>query len=194
MKRTFPLTVAVLLGLGTVNSTLHAQGVKPTPSSGKSLRTSQDLEADLVKERDRAEFNVNLAKRKLEKNPEELLKVKQAYIAAWRSANLLVEDIQESIKAGKNAATSKLFSRRAAEAQKTLEEFNGQVEKSLLPPDKQPKMLPLLIPIATSLVELMWNKMSAASKESAAEQKIQREEMAKKLDTIKFREFDQVPK
>lgn len=194
MQKGSPILLCALIFVSPFQSTLPAQTVKAASSTNKSLRTSQDLEADLLKERDRAEFNVNLAKRKLEKDTDALLMVKQSYVVAWRSTNLLIEDIQESIKSGKNPARSKLFNRRAGEAQKALEEFNSHVEKTLLPPDKQPKIIPVLLPIATSLVELIWNKMSEASKESAAERKIQREEMAKKLDDIKFKEFDQVPK
>lgn len=194
MQKVLPILFCALIFASPFQSTLTAQTVKAASPTNKSLRTSQDLEADLLKERDRAEFNVNLAKRKLEKDPDALLNIKKLYTAAWRATNLLVEDVQESIKNGKNPARSKLFGKRAGEAQKALEEFNSHVEKTLLPPDKQPKFIPALLPIATSLVEMIWNRMSEASKESAAERKIQREEMAKKLDDIKFREFDQVPK
>jgi hypothetical protein len=173
---------------------LHCQFAQANQAAEPNLTASADLEADLLKERDRAEFNLNLAKQKLEKNPEALAIAKRKYIEAWRSVNLFIEDIQESIRKGKKPTGSKLFKKRGADAQKALQEFNAHVEKALLPPEKQPKFLPALIPVATTLAESLWNKLSESIKARSAEKQALREEAAKKLDGVKFRAYDEVPK
>ena len=182
------------LVVAVVASFLFGLSPQLATAQSKSLRSSSDVEGDLLRARDRVEFNLGQLKKKFEKDPEKLGQTKLNYTTAWRDSNLFVDDLQKSIRDGKNPKASKLFSQRVERAQKSIDEFNAFADQSLYPPDKKPKFLPtLLAPLATSLIESIFTKINASIKESADERKARREELAAELDKIKFREFEKVP-
>jgi len=181
------------LVLGSPLARTHAQTKRDSQKPPPKLQNSTDIEADLTKERTRVDSNVNLAKRRLEKDLDAMAKVKLKYNEARNAVQLLVEDIQRSIRDGKDPKRSKLYAKRAKEAESAIALFNEHVEIALMDPKDRPKFLPLLVPLIGSLADVLWKNIDESRKASAAERKARREEMAEELERLKFREFDKVP-
>jgi hypothetical protein len=142
--------------------------------------------------RDDTEDRVRTAKAILAKEPEKLREVQKLYQRSQTSVNLLVEDIQTSIRQGRNPEGSVYFSGRNKKAQADLTEFNSFVAKVTAPPGAEPKFLPALIPVVSMLSNLVTDRVQGYMNRKQEEKRAAYNEVAAELDVTKFKPFSEI--
>lgn len=190
MKTTlFPLlAVAALLavcGCGGSSSTSNTATLKEG-------ETTKDWKADFLRQRDEAETNARLAKVKFKPGSEEFIQAQSRYQRAKSSINLLLEGIQGSIRDGQNPMASPFYASRSREAEEALLNFNNYIARTAVPAEMQPKFLPLVLPLVTSLGGAIWDKIAASNAKREQERRVLYERTASDLNSVRFMEFPDI--
>jgi hypothetical protein len=172
----------VVCGCGTTSTST-------TTTTGTAGGPAKDWKADFLRQRDEAEANARLAKAKLKPGSDEFGQAQSRYQRAKSAVNLLLEGIQSSIRDGQNPMASPFYPSRSQEAEQALLNFNNYVTRTVLSPDMQPKFLPLVLPLVTSLGGAIWDKVAAANARSAQERKVIYERTASELNGVRFSDF-----
>jgi hypothetical protein len=152
-----------------------------------------DWKSDFLRQRDAVEANVRLAKNTFGANSTEMAESRNRYVRARNTVNLLIDDIQNSIREGRNPMASPFYSGRASEAESAVLSFNNYVAHAALPPDSQSKFLPAAaLPLITSLGGAVWDKIVAYNAKVEQEHKVALERTAADLNSVRFPEFADV--
>jgi len=148
-----------------------------------------DWKSDFLRQRDDVEANVRLAKSTFAANSPELAESHNRYVRARDAVNLLIEDIQNSIREGRNPMSSAFYAGRAHDAEEAVLNFNNYVQRTALPPENQSKFPVVALPLITTIGGAVWDKIAASHAQAEQERKVVLERTAVDLNSVRFPDF-----
>lgn len=166
-------------------------GCQAPPSPAAQIDTARgDWEADIAKIRSMATFYARQVRERLPSSDPARAALERKYADAETAVNLWIQDVQDSIRAGRKPDASGVYARRELAANEAYSRFVISAE-SALDLENKPKFLPLAA-LAPGLVDMFWKKIVEAQEKRSQEAQRIRGEYAARLDAYKLPAFTKV--
>ena len=179
------------LALVVVPVSFLDSGCQAPPSPAAKIDTARgDWEADIAKIRSTATFYVRQVRERLPSSDPSRATLERKYADAETAVNLWIQDVQDSIRAGRKPDASGVYARRELAANEAYSKFVVSAEAAL-DLENKPKFLPLAA-LAPGLVDMFWKKIMEAQEKRSQEAQRLRNEYAARLDAYKLPAFTKV--
>jgi hypothetical protein len=167
---------------------LLGSGCQSLPSPAAQIDSNRgDWEADVGRIKTTATFYAKQVRTKVSESDPTRSALEQKYREAMVAVNLWIQDVQDSIRAGRPPTESRLYKLREIAANEKYSRFVIAAEEAVRL-DVRPKWLPLAA-LAPGAVDFLWKRALEAAQKRTDEARRVRAEYAARLDQYRLPDF-----